>query len=177
MTDTKKSPGRPRKAPKAEDKMEETVEETAVESTEDVAEAAHEPTEATEPTKTSKTGKDLTAMVDRLMELVRGFTPTFNRKQRVSVVNLGSKPVTQGVKYRQLFVEETPGMMVITMFEGFKSNHGGADTKDKLNSFSVPVSDPELYSRVHNRFFGYQPRKNLNDASLLLDKLEQTVRT
>lgn len=171
----KKKAGRPRKNPRPAPQNQEN-ENTwdSTDSTSDDSTVTHEQGVSVEDLVEDT---ELEGHVERLIDLVKGFTPTFNRQQRLSVVNLNSRNTGQGVKYRQLFVEEMPGFMVVSLREGFKSAHGGTDQKKTLNLFRVPISEFALYSRVQKRFFGYVPQKNSNEATLLLDTLEQTVRS
>lgn len=119
---------------------------------------------------------DMSNEVDKLIQLVRGYAPKFNREQQLSVVNLGD-PVGdgQGIRFRQLFVEESTGYMTVSIKEGFKSNHGGQIQRKTLNSFRVPISDPESYARLQARFFGFNDATNKEEADVLLTTLGQSV--
>jgi len=135
MTEETKTPGRagrPRKQPKAEESNNGDS-GGPVESTESVDSA---PDEALASSESKVESANLEGAVDRLMDFMKGYTPMFNRKQRMSVVDLGSRHTGQGMKYRQLFVEETPGLLNVTIREGFKSSHGGTDQRNVLYGFS-----------------------------------------
>lgn len=173
-------PGRPRKTTKFSNQENATESSENVESNEVLQSSKNqteEPSEANEANnEVIVSAVDLSNEVDRLIKLIEGYTPTFNREQKMSVVNLGA-PVGdgQGVRFKQLFVEESVGFMTISLKDGFKSNHGGQIQRKTLNSFRVPVSDPHSYARLQARFFGFNQDTNYNDADLLLNAVDQSL--
>ena len=153
----------PRKAATKET-VEEAVEENTVEST-------------VEDTLTPPQPENVTVMVQRIIDTVKGYNAKFNNERTLSVVDLGTQPAHQGTRYRQLYVEALQGLMVISLREGFKSVHGGNEQRRVLARVVVPVTETEAYHALLRRFFAYSEAKTLEDSNFLLNELTVTVKT
>lgn len=115
------------------------------------------------------------AAVSRLLKALGGFSAKFNKKQSLSVVDLKHRAEPQGTRFRQIWVKQNPGTIVVSLVESFKAVHGGNEQRKVLFTFTVSVTDGEAFKRLENRFFGYSAGKNATEAGFLLEELERTV--
>jgi hypothetical protein len=123
-----------------------------------------------------------TSMTDLVKEVVNSVIGKnakymINSEKTVSVIDIGVKPDHHGTRFRQLVVEANCLNMTVSIKEGFKSVHGGQEQSKTINQFVVPINETEAYGMLQRRFFNYQPNKNLNEGTVLLDVLVKTVKS
>lgn len=122
-------------------------------------------------------GSSIEDAVDKLLKSLTGFSAKFNLKQAMSVVDLKHRQEPQGTRFRQVFVKQGAGTIVVSLVESFKAVHGGNEKRETLYSFSVSITDANAYIKLEQRFFGYSAQKNATEAAFLLEELDRTVRS
>lgn len=123
---------------------------------------------------TPEAPKSVDALVDSLIESVKGYNAKFNHEKTLSVIDLAARGGAQGTTYRQLHVAANQGYMEVSLIEGFKSSHGGNSQTKTLRSVVVPVLYHEAYGKMQKRFFGYDEAKQLGEGKVLLDMIVET---
>ena len=136
-----------------------------------------ETTDIVLPVDVPAPAEDLASSVEAVLKAVRGYSAKFNNERLLSVIDLGSRGAHQGTKFRQLYVQFTTGYINISLQEGFKSAHGGAEQRDTLFRFAVPTYKTELVKLLQDRFLNYVESSHVNEAVALVNALQGTVAT
>lgn len=117
----------------------------------------------------------LDAAVDEVLSALSGYQAKFNRSQNLSVIDLKHRNEPQGTRFRQIHVKADPGFITVSIVESFQSAHGGNLQPKTLSGFTVPVQELDAYTRLASRFFGYDPKRNAEQAQMLLEDLNKTL--